>query len=154
MPKQCSRGRCTPPQSSSIQLINATSQMRVAGNEKVTSPLLSDGESSCSYEENAVRSIPRDVSMVSRTVCFAITCQKLGQPVCESHLVSELNNAEAICEAVGRANMLFLPVKTTDQQAILALHSCAAGLRATAHGARNTTSRAWLRSLVSRRERA
>jgi hypothetical protein len=26
--------------------------MRVAGNEKVTSPLVSDGESSCSHEEN------------------------------------------------------------------------------------------------------
>jgi hypothetical protein len=35
-----------------MQLINTTSQMRVAGNEKVTSPLVSDGESSCSHEEN------------------------------------------------------------------------------------------------------
>jgi hypothetical protein len=52
MPKQCSPRRCSPPQGSSIQLINPTSQMRVAGNEKVTSPLFPDGENSCSYEEN------------------------------------------------------------------------------------------------------
>lgn len=31
-------------------------------------------------------------------------------------------DAEAICEAVGRANMRFVPVKTPDQQAVLALH--------------------------------
>src|SRR5512145_60954 len=32
------------------------------------------------------------------------------------------NDAEAICEAVGRPNMRFVPVKTAEQQAILALH--------------------------------
>jgi transposase len=31
-------------------------------------------------------------------------------------------DAEAICEAVGRANMRLVPVKTTDQQAVLMLH--------------------------------
>jgi transposase len=31
-------------------------------------------------------------------------------------------DAEAICEAVSRPNMRFVPVKTTDQQAVLALH--------------------------------
>ena len=31
-------------------------------------------------------------------------------------------DAEAICEAVGRANMRFVPVKTVEQQGILALH--------------------------------
>jgi transposase len=31
-------------------------------------------------------------------------------------------DAEAICEAVGRANMRFVPVKTTDQQGVLMLH--------------------------------
>ncbi len=31
-------------------------------------------------------------------------------------------DAEAICEAVGRPNMRFVPVKTSDQQAVLALH--------------------------------
>lgn len=32
------------------------------------------------------------------------------------------NDAEAICEAVGRPNMRFVPVKSAEQQAILALH--------------------------------
>ena len=32
------------------------------------------------------------------------------------------NDAEAICEAVGRPNMRFVPVKTAEQQAILSLH--------------------------------
>jgi transposase len=31
-------------------------------------------------------------------------------------------DAEAICEAVGRPNMRFVPIKTVEQQAILALH--------------------------------
>ena len=31
-------------------------------------------------------------------------------------------DAEAICEAVSRPNMRFVPVKTVDQQAVLALH--------------------------------
>jgi transposase len=31
-------------------------------------------------------------------------------------------DAEAICEAVGRPNMRFVPIKTCDQQAVLALH--------------------------------
>jgi transposase len=32
------------------------------------------------------------------------------------------NDAEAICEAVGRPNMRFVPVKTLEQQAVLTLH--------------------------------
>ena len=32
------------------------------------------------------------------------------------------NDAKAICEAVGRPNMRFVAVKTTEQQALLALH--------------------------------
>jgi transposase len=32
------------------------------------------------------------------------------------------NDAKAICEAVARPNMLFVPVKSAEQQAILALH--------------------------------
>lgn len=32
------------------------------------------------------------------------------------------NDAEAICEAVGRPNMRFVPVKSVEQQAVLALH--------------------------------
>jgi transposase len=35
---------------------------------------------------------------------------------------SDRNDAEAICEAVGRPNMNFVPVKTAEQQAVLALH--------------------------------
>jgi transposase len=35
---------------------------------------------------------------------------------------SDRNDAEAICEAVARPNMDFVPVKTTEQQAVLALH--------------------------------
>ena len=31
-------------------------------------------------------------------------------------------DAEAICEAVGRANMRFVPIKSVEQQAILSLH--------------------------------
>jgi transposase len=32
------------------------------------------------------------------------------------------NDAEAICEAVGRPNMRFVPVKSVEQQALLSLH--------------------------------
>ena len=35
---------------------------------------------------------------------------------------SDRNDAEAICEAVGRENMRFVPMKTVEQQAVLALH--------------------------------
>ena len=35
---------------------------------------------------------------------------------------SDRNDAEAICEAVGRPNMRFVPVKTVGQQAVLAQH--------------------------------
>ena len=37
------------------------------------------------------------------------------------------NDAEAICEAVGRPNMRFVPVKTAEQQAILVLHRARQG---------------------------
>jgi transposase len=35
---------------------------------------------------------------------------------------NDSNDAEAICEAVGRPNMRFVPVKSAEQQAVLALH--------------------------------
>ena len=35
---------------------------------------------------------------------------------------NDANDAEAICEAVGRPNMRFVPVKTIEQQSVLALH--------------------------------
>jgi transposase len=37
------------------------------------------------------------------------------------------NDAEAICEAVGRPNMRFVPVKSAEQQAVLALHRTCQG---------------------------
>jgi len=40
---------------------------------------------------------------------------------------SDRNDAEAICEAVGRKNMRFVPVKTAEQQAVLALHRARQG---------------------------
>lgn len=41
---------------------------------------------------------------------------------------SDRNDAEAICEAVTRPNMRFVPVKTAEQQAVLALHRARQGL--------------------------
>src|SRR5215469_7506045 len=35
---------------------------------------------------------------------------------------NDARDAEAICEAVGRPNMRFVPVKSVEQQALLALH--------------------------------
>ena len=35
---------------------------------------------------------------------------------------NDVADAEAICEAVGRANMRFVPIKTIEQQAILSVH--------------------------------
>src|SRR3972149_2826377 len=40
---------------------------------------------------------------------------------------SDRNDAEAICEAVGRPNMCFVPVKTAGAQAVLALHRARQG---------------------------
>ena len=35
---------------------------------------------------------------------------------------NDMNNAEAICEALGRPNMRFVPIKNEEQQAIMMLH--------------------------------
>jgi len=40
---------------------------------------------------------------------------------------SDRNDAEAICEAVGRPNMRFVPVKSVEMQAVLALHRARQG---------------------------
>jgi transposase len=40
---------------------------------------------------------------------------------------SDRNDAEAICEAVARPNMTFVPVKTAEQQAVLSLHRARQG---------------------------
>jgi transposase len=41
---------------------------------------------------------------------------------------NDARDAEAICEAVGRPNMRFVPIKTISQQAVLAVHRARAGL--------------------------
>ena len=41
---------------------------------------------------------------------------------------NDANDAEAICEAVGRANMRFVPVKSVEQQDLQALHRVRSGL--------------------------
>lgn len=40
---------------------------------------------------------------------------------------NDRNDAEAICEAVGRPNMCFVPVKTSEQQAVLSVHRARQG---------------------------
>jgi transposase len=45
---------------------------------------------------------------------FVVSYRKSGK--------NDGNDAEAICEAVQRPNMRFVPVKSADQQAVLALH--------------------------------
>jgi transposase len=40
---------------------------------------------------------------------------------------SDRNDAEAICEAVGRPNMRFVPIKSAEMQAVLALHRARQG---------------------------
>ena len=40
---------------------------------------------------------------------------------------SDRNDAEAICEAVGRPNMRFVPIKNVEMQAVLALHRARKG---------------------------
>lgn len=41
---------------------------------------------------------------------------------------NDVADAEAICEAVGRPSMRFVPIKTVDQQAVLSLHRARQGL--------------------------
>lgn len=41
---------------------------------------------------------------------------------------NDRNDAEAICEALGRPNMRFVPIKSPEQQALLALHRVREGL--------------------------
>jgi transposase len=46
---------------------------------------------------------------------------QLVSPYCRGGK-NDANDAEAICEAVGRPNMRFVPIKDVDQQAVLMLH--------------------------------
>ena len=50
-------------------------------------------------------------------------------------------DAEAICEAVGRPNMQFVPIKNTEQQALLGLHRARKGfvIERTAQGKHSRT---------------
>ena len=58
-------------------------------------------------------------------------------------------DAEAICEAVTRANMRFVETKTPEQQSCLMLHRTLAVIRyAKLHGAKH---RPWLTALLARR---
>lgn len=54
-------------------------------------------------------------------------------------------DAEAICEAVGRPNMRFVPIKNSEQQALLGLHRVRQGFVAerTAQATRTGRSRGW-----------
>src|SRR2546425_8206195 len=45
------------------------------------------------FRSTSVRITPRLTSVMSFTFCFAIGCQKLGQPVPDSNLVLESNSA-------------------------------------------------------------
>lgn len=40
------------------------------------------------------------------------------------HVKNDRNDARAVCEAAGRPNMRFVPIKTDEQQAILVIHRC------------------------------
>jgi transposase len=41
---------------------------------------------------------------------------------------NDARDAEAICEAVGRPNMRFVPIKTVEQQTVLSLHRARQGI--------------------------
>lgn len=62
----------------------------------------------------------REISKFGHTVKlmnpkFVVPYRKSGK--------NDANDAEAICEAVGRPNMRFVPVKSTEQQAVCSLHT-------------------------------
>ncbi|MGH9575868.1 MAG: IS110 family transposase, partial [Terriglobales bacterium] len=71
--------------------------------------------------------------------CWARELQKLGHTVrlmaprfvkpYRKNDKSDCNDAEAICEAVGRPNMRFVAVKSEEQQVVLSLHRIHAGLK-------------------------
>jgi transposase len=64
--------------------------------------------------------------------------------VCEAYVKTNKNyggDAEAICEAVSRPNMKFVPIKTPDQQTILAVHRARQGFAPSCGSARESDSR-------------
>jgi len=54
---------------------------------------------------------------------------------------NDVADAEAICEAVSRPSMRFVPVKTGEQQAVLSLRPCPPGLRQRTHRAGEPNTR-------------
>ena len=55
---------------------------------------------------------------------------------------NDVADAEAICEAVARPNMRFVPIKNVEQQAVLALHRVRKGFRESAYRASQPDPRA------------
>jgi transposase len=66
----------------------------------------------------------RKLSELGHTVC--LMAPQFVKPYVKTNK-SDRNDAEAICEAVARPNMKFVPVKTAEQQAVLALHRARQG---------------------------
>ena len=62
--------------------------------------------------------------------CFGHTVRLMAPQFVKPYVKtnkSDRNDAEAICEAVGRPNMRFVAVKTAEMQAVLALHRARQG---------------------------
>ncbi|MGC8518619.1 MAG: IS110 family transposase, partial [Steroidobacteraceae bacterium] len=66
----------------------------------------------------------RELGALGHTV--RLIAPQLVKPYVQSNK-SDAADAEAICEALSRANMRFVPVKNTEQRAILALHRARQG---------------------------
>src|SRR5690349_22061856 len=62
------------------------------------------------------------------------------------------NDAEAVCEAVGRPSMRFVPVKSTEQQALLAVHRVRQGFVVERTALINRRSEEHTSELQSRRD--
>lgn len=86
-----------------------------------TCPACLIGMEACSgahYWGRAFRKLGHDIAIIAAK--FVEPCRKNGK--------NDMNDAEAICEAVRRPNVWFVPVKTADQQAVLTLHRIRKGL--------------------------
>jgi len=84
-------------------------------------PLCLIGMEACSgahYWAREIAKLGHDARII--TPRFVATYRKSSE--------NDDNDAEAICEAVSRPNMRFVPIKTEDQQATLSLHRIRRGL--------------------------